>query len=610
MVAGKPLPIRSDEYLAWSPIKVGQVEAGFPEERLFGLGIVEVSKSWRHHIPYPNLGQIVFSPQNIPLFVLPTEIGFAAYWLLPFFAAFLGVFIWLRVLGVRLWVASATGSLVCLSPVSVWWSGWNLIGVAHASIGCAGLIAAIHPNRGRLVRSLAFVGGVWAFAGLPWFYQPWALAAVACFVPISGWLLLRNALTETPSWLGFSAKRSHFWGLSVLFAGITAALWLAFYLHEHEYFMSLANTDYPGQRRSVGGGIGLETVFSSIFSRDLSTELGSALSNSNLSEVSMGWTIVSPLVFILTILNGHWTSKPSTKPPVVPALLASCLGFAWIFVSLPESIARLTPLSLIPPIRLAPYIGLLGCLALAFHLEGRMRDGYTTHFTRSGRLYGLLLLIVLILWVSTEFKNTHLGTITKFGPFGWIVVSAIFILAGRSKILMVGVAALLLISLSGTVTVNPISRGVGDIGSSDIVEKVHNSTSKNNDPVWAVDDLYLVPVVNIAGVNSLSSFNDPVSPKGWGVLDPLSEARTTWNRFAYVLFYWRSGTDEVKIEAPSPDVVTVGIDPCSERLTRLELTHILSTTQLTGDCLNYVTSTKWMGIERYIYSRESLNTIR
>ena len=77
---------------------------------------------------------------------------------------------------------------------------------------------------------------------------------------------------------------------------------------------------------------------------------------------------------------------------------------------------------------------------------------------------------------------------------------------------------------------------------------------------WAGDDLFLVPLLNGTGVDSLSSFDDPVDRDGWHVLDPAGTYETQWNRFAYVRLELEAGLAEPVVESPQPDVVVVRID--------------------------------------------------
>src|SRR5205814_1468467 len=140
VLVGKPLPIRSDEWLAWSPIRIGTVRAHFPPERTFGMGTTKIGSEWRHHIPTRSIGGVLYAPFNLPLILLPLREGFALSWWLPFAAAALAVYAWLRLLGVESVIALAGGLLTTTAPSAVWWSTWIVLPIACAAGPCALLL--------------------------------------------------------------------------------------------------------------------------------------------------------------------------------------------------------------------------------------------------------------------------------------------------------------------------------------------------------------------------------------------------------------------------------------------------------------------------------------
>src|SRR5207302_3927540 len=124
------------------------------------------------------VGAALYSPFNLPLVLLPLPQGFALYWWFPFAACALGIYAWLRLMRTSRWIAVVASVLTTTAPSAVWWSGWLCQVIAHAVIPCALLIAAtrVWPAARRIGVALAIAAGL-AAAGLPWFYQPWAVPA-------------------------------------------------------------------------------------------------------------------------------------------------------------------------------------------------------------------------------------------------------------------------------------------------------------------------------------------------------------------------------------------------------------------------------------------------
>jgi hypothetical protein len=165
------------------------------------------------------------------------------------------------------------------------------------------------------------------------------------------------------------------------------------------------------------------------------------------------------------------------------------------------------------------------------------------------------------------------------------------------------------VALAISSQVNPLTRGIGALESSTAASQVEalDRIIRSDDPgaVWAGDDLYLVPLLNGTGVNSLSSFNDPVSPEGWRTLDPSNQYEERWNRFGYIVFRWEPGLPVPVVESPSPDIVVVGVDPCDAALDDLGLRAIVSSATLEGSCLTSRGEFSWQGLQRNMYERAS-----
>jgi len=598
---GRVRPIRSDEYLVWSPIKLGQANAGFPEERFFGLESVNLGSSWRHQIPFPNLGQAIFSPINLPLFLPWRTIGFAAFWWLPYWAALLGVFLWLRALGLRSIFASSGAILSVISPVRFWWSGWNLIGIAHASLGCAAVLQLTDGKKGRGKRALLICSGVWAFAGLPWFYQPWAIAAALCLgLPtitalVSRYFSIRRERADLVS-PRFPMRDL----LLIVFATISS--WALFLWHERSYFAALASTEYPGQRRVVGGGLSIGHVFSSMFSADLSGRVGDTLRNTNLSEFSMGWSILFLLAVCFLAVQRPPLRRSDSSLLLNPHvfMIGAYIAMFWAFVTIPLTIAKLTPLGLVQPVRLAPYIGTMGACGFVAALSVRCEQNDNPPWTWKQVLGASSFVLFFFGWATSDIRLNFVLVSWRSVMIGvFFCIAPILLCAfNRPRIAVVLASCAALVAVAN---INPLVRDFGSLKDSPISEAVRKGSNEAERPVWAVDDLYLVPIVNFQGIDSLSSFNDPVGEKGWGTLDPSGEASFNWNRFAYILFDWNEEAKEPKIVSSAPDVIMVSASPCDRQLKQLGVSHIISSKELNQDCLSHRGHYLWMGASRYLY---------
>jgi len=217
-------------------------------------------------------------------------------------------------------------------------------------------------------------------------------------------------------------------------------------------------------------------------------------------------------------------------------------------------------------------------------------------------------ILLITLWAITEGRRLYLPTASWRTVMMILLVVGLIaglILAGRA---VAGLAFAAIVALAISISVNPLTRGIGALDTSDAAVEVKSLDrrirSSGSEPIWAGDDLFLVPLLNGTGVDSLSSFNDPVDRQGWRNLDPGNQYEQQWNRFAYIVFRWEPGLPSPIIESPQPDVIVVAVDPCDAALDDLGLNALMSTAPISGSCLTLRAEVNWQGTTRTIFERE------
>lgn len=597
MVVDRARAIRSDEWLAWSPMKTGRVRGGFEYTQTYGMGRIELSDSWRPQLPSRSLGAALYSPFNLPLVLLPITQGFALMWWLPFVVCSLGLYAWLRAMRVGPGIALAVALLVTTAPAGVWWSGWLCQTIGAAALPCALLVAATRmwPRSPRWAIAIA-VGAALAAANLPWFYQPWAL----------------------PSGL-FIGGTTAIWGLAdarhrrafVRVGAIAGALFLVesavYLLHEREYYEALQDTVYPGRRRSSGGRVGVGLLFSSLFPFVLTSSKGNSLVGTNLSEVSMGWTVFFPITATTAALARRAILRDRERTFLVGTLALAAVMTSWCIVQWPTVLANVTGLSRVPPSRMAPLVGVFWLVGFALlFADANRRWAITRDVGRSGAGVVVAVTTLAAAWGATQFRVEMLPGLSGVRTWLPVILVALGVAALWTRWWSGALAGAVVISVVSGALVNPVTLGLGAIDDSHaaaLVRRIDERVVDRGGGTWAADDIYVNGLLNAQGVDSLSSFNDPVDPRGWRVLDPSGRRRDVWNRFAYIRFVWEPGRGRPEIEAPVTDVVVVRADPCDPRLGRLRLRAVVSSQPLDGACLRERATFRWQGNRFRIYDR-------
>jgi hypothetical protein len=599
LVAGTPRLIRTDEWLADSPLRTGRVRAGFPADRTFGLGTPDLRDSWQPLLPARNLGAALYSPFNLPL-LLPLEQGFALSWWLPIAACALGVYAWLRAMRVGRGVALAASLITVYAPAAVWWSTSMVLAIAGAAIPCALLIAAARtwPRRPGLAAVTAVVAGLTA-AGLPWWYQPWSLVT-GLF--IGGVTLL---------WGLADPQRRRPFIFSALIAGaIFAGEELVYVLHERAYYDALTGTVYPGQRRSNGGGVPLWKLFTSSVPFSFLGKTGATLRKQNLTEMAMGWTLALPLGVAVAVLGRRALRGDRDRTLIVGTGVLALIMASWCVVTWPSFLAKVTFLDYVPPYRMAPFVGFFGTVLLAL-LFGQ-RERRERLLARIGWKGAALLgaaMAALAGWEAAQFRGQALPGLSNtelwLGVLATVVIVTLLCTRWWAT---AGVLATLLAVGSG-ILVNPLVQGTGALASTPAAAEVRHLDRTTVEPThgaWAGDTVLVDALLNGEGVNSLSSFNNPVDPRGWQRLDPHRRYERQWNRFGYISFTWDTALTGVRVHAPQKDYVVVTIDPCSPRLASFKLRMVVSSHPLVAPCLAPAGHVHWMGTRYSIYRRASV----
>ena len=364
---------------------------------------------------------------------------------------------------------------------------------------------------------------------------------------------------------------------------------------------------YPGQRRSSGGGVAFWKLLSSFVPFSFLGKTGSTLRKQNLTEMAMGWTVALPIGALVAVLGRRALRRDRDRILVVGTLLLA-LGLAsWCVVAWPTLLAKVTFLDYVPPYRLAPFVGFFGTVALALLFGQRDRRERLLH--ELGWVGALVIgaaMAALAWWATTEFRRQALPGLSNTEL--WLAVLATGVVTTLLCTRWWGPAAALAAALAITsgIMVNPLVQGVGALGSSPAASQVRHLDRTVVAPhhgTWAADTVLVDALLNGEGVNSLTSFNNPVDTRGWRRLDPDDVYQKQWNRFGYISFSWNTAVSEPIIHSPAKDYVIVTINPCSARLTAFRLRMIVSSDALHAPCLAPAGRLEWMGTRDFLYRR-------
>lgn len=567
---GKTRSIRSDEWLvalAWNlsqtrsypPLQTENISIGNGSAALFaGVPTYHWSTLFR-----PGLwGFLCFSEES----GLSWQSSFATWGTLcSLFALFL-------VLTNGEVLLSLSGvSWLFFSPFTQWWfSTFYPTILFGASLSVTATIVCFHGSSSlrRWIASavLAWSASVFALSLYPPFIIPVCLVSVAAF--ISGFLL----------WDIPRSPREFFLRLGpvVLGSGISLLIVFIFFGEISDSVISLQNTSYPGSRITNGGAFSALRLWSGFFGPWFSEER-LPLGVGNVCEGS-SFIFLWPLV-----VSGFFDSRLRRDLlRYTPLLIACVLLTFWINFGLPFGVARVLGLTMVPEVRAQSGLGLASIL-----LSTLVIARTTAVRQLSGRPFGRLTLISMLITPSlvggfTAWLGYRLGQggVTSHLQSWVIAVQAVAltlfsstIVWGLRKLFSIGV--ILLVVVPGFL-INPISKGLGPIVSSDLLREAARIGQAEPSARWIAFSDNLAPnLLMMAGVKILNSMKITPLTSELRLLDPEGEAESIYNRLAQGVFEPIHDETKALFKLVQSDMWSLQVSPCHPAFEKLGVEYFL-----------------------------------
>lgn len=568
---GKYRTIRSDEWAVNTPMAFSQYynhTGAFPyfSHTIRGdktdafIVYGQPVKSW----------QIIFRPfQSGYLFLGPSR-GLSFFWCARFLALVLvslefGMYLTKK----KKLLSLAYALLVSCSPLAGWWFAINGL-VEMFIFGQLAVLFFIRWMYARpLWKKLLYVAGI-AWCGVSYvllFYPSWQIP----FGYVYLFLLIGIVLRERKNVVW---KRNQV----LLSAGVLAILMAAplasIFYKSAETIKLVLNTAYPGKRIFTGGQGRFKLMDwpMSLFFPYMKPEY----LTSNICEYASFFSLF-PAGIIMGIIR---LIKIKKKDPLLISmllgtgfLLSYCVIGGW-----PKWLARLTMLGMSQESRAVDGIGFLSVLLLIYIAA---KSAEKAHFIRDI----LLSTGACVLFIAVCL-NKNLPYIKKEGAAVLFIVMALgmfFFLLAMKRNRYAGLACyVLIISLAGSLTINPVHRGTGSIYKSSLTKAIMDVTRADKGKgLWIVENLPF-PYPNLpimAGAPTINSTNVYPDLKRWEKLDKNKKDIEKYNRYAHISLKLVDVTLEAPLfSTPSPDQVQVMLNP--GQLETLDVSHILTNQDL------------------------------
>jgi len=179
-----------------------------------------------------------------------------------------------------------------------------------------------------------------------------------------------------------------------------------------------------------------------------------------------------------------------------------------------------------------------------------------------------------------------------------LVVAAV--LNGRVMLGLGGACALLLI---GSVRINPIQVGLEPVTRDPLMLQIQRERVGHESAAWAVLGAqagHARSILAASGAPTATHVSWYADPAAWTKLDPTSDNRNTWDRFAMVSMDINDELPGIDIALPVADQIVITTPTCDAALQKLDITYVITEQAAEGVCLQLVDEPHTVG-ERYIY---------
>jgi hypothetical protein len=556
---GEPKAIRSDEWYVHTPWVLNQALNDFP-------------------MTNPNIGLrgaplLVSAPVDSPLMLAQPKYwgflffeidrGFSWYWFVKAFGLFFAAFFFFLILTKNDFEISIAGSLLVYSSSYIqWWFSAFTPEIATAFFVI--MIGVYYMIRGGVVGSI--VGSAIYFAGsanmLMNFYPPHIanLAYLGLFFGASIlWSDFHKKEFKNFAIIKLSAFSIATIGIFVFLYFVVSAAWPAIEV--------MMNTEYPGRRYSVGGGVPLSSFLMGLFEfwRD-GYFYPSFGGNQSESARFIYFFPVALLAFI------QYRKIPAESVKIIFSLfIFSILSVFWmahdgdgIFYQL---MAR-AGWYLIPSNRAHFGLGLASLILMVIL--------FSTFFAVGGlarrQIFAYTIVFNLFL-ISAWIYLNKLDPVFFSPGNSWVqffILNVVFIsiVSGVRQLFFVGAVAASIFTLQ----VNPITAGLGSVWSKQVFTQASEISSKTND-FWVVyGDLKISQGMRSVGLNVLNGVQYSPDQNILLKFDPESKNKYLWNRYANMGFLMPESAGVV-FESHYPDQYQIKVDPCFGAFAELGVTH-------------------------------------
>ncbi len=556
VILGTSRAIRSDEYGTNTPLLFSQFYNKTGLFPYFSDTVRAVSTDMFIVYGQPVLDiAVLFRPFHWGYLLLGLERGFSFFWCARFIVLFMVSFELFIILTNKNKKFSLAGTLlISLAPVVQWWFAIN--GLVEMLVFGELAVIIIHNYmrtesyklRFLLSILLAICGGGYILV----FYPSWQVSLGYVFLTLIICVFLRNKDD-----FKFSLKKDV--PIILLFLFILGCGMVYVFSKSGDTISAVMNTDYPGSRLEVGGGL-----FNLLFNYPINLFL--PLKNydlvSNVCEMSVFFDFF-PLGLVIALIVLFKERKKDIF--LIGLIICFTILLLYCSVSWPPFLSKLLLLSNSQPARAFLAVGFLNILILI-----RSMSLVDTKFNIFLSMLISLIISAFVIFKSCTLNNNYFEYRMLFIIIPIILFGIYFALRKNYSLFLV---ICMLVAFFGGVLVNPVRQGTDVIYDNELTKEIY-SISNNNDGNWLVDNMDY-PITNLpimVGAPTVNSTSVYPSLETWQKIDYDKKYEKVYNRYAHINVVLTQNNDEFQLIGPDHFCLNLNVDS----INKLSIKYILS----------------------------------
>jgi hypothetical protein len=569
IIAGTPKVIRMDEYAVQTPFTLSQYNNNFPtaNQAIGGhnaplIGFVPVN----HFVT-------AFRPNFWGYYFLSQEQAFAWAWNFKTFGILIAVTLMLMLLtGNNLLLSIFGGFWLLYSSGTQWWysTSWpDCIFLVAILFTCAVYLIFSRKVLSLIISAVLFVLFSVYYATI--LYPPYQLP-LAYFIIF---LLVGYIIHHYNKDIIFD-KLFIKLGLGLGAFASLGLIFFKFYTDAKPTIETMMNTAYPGKRTDYGGSGFPTNMFSEYYHLSLNSD--------NFPQAWLNICELSHYINFAPVIIGcliwyYVSTKKINYLVLLPSIFVVFI-LIWMKIGFPESIAKITLMSMSPPKRTQIPFGVANVI-LAIIYIGQLKYMKIENLSFSKKIVPVIL-IILFMGITAATNDSSSGNFFKtpqlvIGVILFSIANVMLLFPLNVKFRELVFIAVISITLIPNVMTNPIAKGLSPITEHNIYQQIQKIDKADPHQRWMVNgNQFYGYMVQATGVNVLGGVKYVPDFKTMQVIDGKYKRDTVYNRYAHTIYNsYIDGKDSTVVALNFEDGYSIGIDGCSPRLKELKVKYMI-----------------------------------